>query len=768
MPKPVSKWIRIVIPSLLLLIWLGLGVIGGPYFGRIGEVSSNDQSTFLPSGAESTIVKDQVEKFQDSSVLPAIIIFSGDGGEQLDDSQLEQVNSALKAIGQDSDSIDLVSPAILSEDQQAIIGVVNLDSQADTGQAIKDIKVSLADKKVGLDYKVTGPAGFLNDLAKAFAGIDGLLLGVALAVVFVILIIVYRSPVLPFIVLLNSIFALSAAILIVFYLAKAELIILNGQVQGILFILVVGAATDYALLFVARYKEELTRHKQTYRAIMTTWKRSIEPIVAAGGTVTAGLLCLLLSDLNSNKALGPVGAIGIITAVISALTLLPALLNLFGRTAFWPLAPKYRQQKSQPSLSSQHGLWVKVANFVKRSPRPIWIATTLILIIASVGLLQLKADGVPQSEFVLGYSEARQGQAMLKKHFPGSAGTPVQIIVEQSQVEAAVTAIEANQSVDSVSALAQDSPSGTMPVGSYKDELQSEIKTGLTEELANRKQAIKQEIQAASPGAPQSVTNRIYNQAVKNIPSVDELIEEAYPFSQSSLKVVEGQAVIEATLTDNPDSEAARQAVESIRSSLDKVSPEAIVGGTTAVQLDTIISAERDRLVVIPTVLVVITIILMLLLRSVAAPILLLLTTVLSFAAAIGISAILFNHVWGFPGADPSVILYGFIFLVALGIDYNIFLMTRVREESLRHGTRKGVINGLVVTGGVITSAGVVLAATFAALAVIPILFLAQLAFIVAFGVLLDTIVIRSILVPALVLDIGSKVWWPSTKNIKD
>ncbi len=768
MHTQIAKWIRVLIPSALLLVWFGLGAIGGPYFGKIEEVSSNDQSTFLPASAESTTVREEVKKFQDTSALPAIIVFSStDKDKELDAASIESINATLESINKDSSSVVSVSPGILAKDKKAAIGIININSDADITESITAIKDELSDKKIGLDYKVSGPAGFLNDLSKAFSGIDGLLLSVALAVVFIILLFVYRSPILPFIVLLNSIFALSAAILVVFYLAKADLITLNGQVQGILFILVVGAATDYALLLVARYKEELVRHREPYRALITSWKRSLEPILAAGGTVTAGLLCLLLSDLNSNKALGPVGAIGIVTAVMSALTLLPALLSMFGRWAFWPLMPKYSQHTAKSNLNKQHGIWVKIAEFIKQRPRIVWATTAVLLLIASAGLLQLRADGVPQSELVLGYSEAREGQDLIKKHFPGGSGTPVQIIVDKNEANHAITVIERDKSVDSVSAIAKDSPSGTIPVGSYEKDLRASIRENVSQKINAQKEAIKEEIIANNPDTSNYITDQIYSQATRNIPAIDELVDKAYPFNKSTIKVIGSEVVLEATLKERSDSEAARQAVTRLRHSLDSVNNSITIGGTTAVQLDTIRSAEHDRAVVIPTVLIVITIILMVLLRSVLAPLLLLLTTILSFAAAIGISAILFNNVWGFPGADPSVILFGFIFLVALGIDYNIFLMTRVREESIKHGTRKGVVNGLVVTGGVITSAGVVLAATFAALGVIPILFLVQLAFIVAFGVLLDTIVIRSLLVPALVLDIGKKVWWPFDKAIK-
>lgn len=313
----------------------------------------------------------------------------------------------------------------------------------------------------------------------------------------------------------------------------------------------------------------------------------------------------------------------------------------------------------------------------------------------AAGLLQLKANGVAQSDLILGTSEARNGQNIIDEHFPGGSGTPAYIITSEDALSATAEAVEKDSGVASV-AIRGDGP---------------------------------------------------------------------YSFRNAPPKVVDSEALLEVTLEDTADSEAAQDTILRLRDTVHDIDESSRVGGTTAVQLDTRISAEHDRAVVIPAVLIVITIILMLLLRSILAPIILLVTTMLSFAATLGISALVFNGIFGFPGADPSVVLYGFIFLVALGIDYNIFLMTRVREESLRTGTRKGVLIGLIVTGGVITSAGIVLAATFAALAVIPILFLVQLAFVVAFGVLLDTIIVRSLLVPALVHDIGKHVWWPSRKH---
>lgn len=760
-PTTIPKWMRILLPSILLAIWLALGAIGGPYFGKISEVASNDQTTFLPASAESTQVNKELEKFQDENTIPTILVFTDDD-KKLSDDTIDQIDTATSKLTSLDAVVGDVSPPIVADDSKAALVVVNAESDVEYETFVSELRDTLDKAKLPAEFKITGPVGFLNDLGGAFAGIDGILLGVALAVVFVILLIVYRSPVLPFIVLFNSVFALSAAILLVFYLAKAGLIALNGQVQGILFILVIGAATDYALLYVARYREELLRHKEPYRALIVSWRRSLEPILAAGGTVTAGLLCLLLSDLNSNKALGPVGAIGIGFAILSALTLLPSLLLMWGRHAFWPRQPKF--VRTDANTTPRTGLWPRVATFVGAHARSIWIVSSVVLLLASTGILHLKADGVAQSDLILGASEARDGQEQIDQHFPGGSGTPAQIIISSDEIDEAVKILEADQGVASVAVRADNSSSGTKPLGREAADIKREIRAEAEKKLKAQKAKLRAQIEAESTGAPSFVVDQIYDRAIANIPSVDDIVAKAYPFQDATPKVVDGEVTLEATLSDNADSDAAQDTIVRLRDDLHQLDTQSRVGGTTATQLDTRVSAEHDRAVVIPTVLIVITIILMLLLRSILAPILLLLTTILSFTATLGVSALLFNNVWHFPGADPSVVLYGFIFLVALGIDYNIFLMTRVREESVRIGTRRGVLVGLVVTGGVITSAGIVLAATFAALAVIPILFLAQLAFIVAFGVLLDTIIVRSLLVPALVHDIGNRVWWPSRK----
>lgn len=708
------KWLRVLLPAVLILVWLTAAGIGGPYFGKVNEVSSNDPTTFLPESADATQVQELQGEFTESDSLPAVTVFASE--TEITDDQLEEISQILETLPDIQGVDDEVSPAVPSDDGLAVQAFVPINSEADTGDVVAQVGDEL-DSSVPdeLSVYVTGPAGFTADLTAAFAGIDGLLLAVALAAVFIILIVVYRSFLLPIAVLSTSLFALCAALLTVWWLAKWEVVLLSGQTQGILFILVIGAATDYSLLLVARYREELRSTPDKWSATLRAVKGSIEPILASGSTVIAGLLMLLLSDLKSNSTLGPIASIGIVFAMLSALTLLPAILFAFGRGAFWPKRVKYEPE----IVVAEHGipgegLWPGVARKVKKRPRTIWIVTTLILLVGAAGATQLKADGVAQSELVLGQSDARDGQEVLGEHFPGGSGSPVQVIAAEDERETVANVLLAHTEIEEVSITSEDSPSGTAPV--TEDGIEA----------------------FGPPGTPEPEPT-----------------------------VVNEHVLMQATLTAAADSQTAAETVRELRTDLDEAAPSAMVGGVTATDVDTIDASIDDRNLIIPIILAVILGILMILLRSILAPILLVATTVISFGTAMGVSALVFNGVFDFPGADPAVPLFGFVFLVALGIDYNIFLMTRVREESLKHGTRQGVLRGLTVTGGVITSAGVVLAATFAALSVIPILFLVQLAFIVAFGVLLDTFIVRSLLVPALTYDIGRTVWWPSKLSRK-
>ena len=696
----VPFWLRWLVPVILVLTWLALAGVGGPTFGRLEEVSSNDQASFLPASAEATAAQDWQAKFRDSDEVPGVIVI--ESSEAFTPAQLGEV-AGLKAELEGLQLGSAVIGPIPSEDGKAVQFIAPIDSSAEVKEAVQELRDTVAEAAPeGMQTFVTGPAGLAADLTAAFAGIDGILLLVALAAVFVILLIVYRSLLLPIMVLLTSVFALCAAILLVFGMAKAGWIQLNGQSQGILSILVIGAATDYALLYVARFREALTHTTNRTAAVLTAWKASFEPILASGATVIIALLCLLFSDLNSNKALGPVAAAGILCSLFAALTLLPALMALLGRAAFWPFRPKLvpedeREPELVTGLEGQKGLWRATGSLVSRRPRAVWIASVLLLLVASAGVLQLKANGVPQTDVILTASNAVDGQDALARHFDAGSGSPAVVVADQGKAQDVLDTVKAADGVGEAYLLAQ----GSVPI------------TG-------------------APGTP------------------------------SAPDVRDGKVLINATLNSAADSLEAEEAVKALREDVKAVDPEALVGGVTATALDTNTTAQRDLVIIIPVVLVVILFILMLLLRSVLAPVLLVLSVVLSYAAAMGVSAFVFNNILGFPGADATVPLFGFVFLVALGVDYNIFLMSRVREESLKHGTRPGILRGLGVTGGVITSAGVVLAATFAALGVIPIMFLVQLAFIVAFGVLLDTVLVRSLLVPALAYDIGPRIWWPS------
>ena len=702
-----ARWLRIVVPTVLVLIWLVLAGIGGPTFGKLSGVSSNDQAAFLPASAESTEVQDWQKRFTDSGSIPAIVVVEAD--ESIPKSEL---GTTYADLGTKLGGVDGVEPApegqttsvagpIPSEDGRAVEYIVPISDSDELKTVVADLR-TVADDAVpeGAHAWVTGPAGLTADLVNAFGGIDGILLLVAVAAVFVILLLVYRALLLPFLVLLTSVFALCAAILIVYLFALWGWIKLSGQSQGILSILVIGAATDYSLLLVSRYREALEVEESRWVAILRAWKASFEPIVASGATVILALLCLLFSDLNSNKSLGPIAAIGIVFSLFSALTFLPALLAVFGRASFWPFRPvvgghahKHADGATLTGLEGVRGIWRRVGGLIARRPRVTWIVSFVLLVACALGLTQLKANGVQQTDVILSQSDAVDGQAVVAKHFDAGSGSPVLIVAPESEAEAVLTATEKTDGIASAA-----------------------FYTG-----GGRPQ----------PGAP-----------------ADPVVKD-------------GHVLIQATLASEPDSAQAEKVVKGLRESL-STDGSVLVGGVTAIALDTNETAQSDLIKIIPIVLAVILLILMLLLRSIVAPVILIGSVVLSYAAALGVSALVFNHVFGFPGADAAVPLFGFVFLVALGVDYNIFLMTRVREESLRIGTRPGILRGLGLTGSVITSAGIVLAATFAALAVIPILFLVQIAFIVAFGVLLDTVVVRSLLVPAVSYDIGRTIWWPS------
>lgn len=695
----VYRWLRRLAPALVIVAWLCIAGVGGPTFGKLSSVSTNDQAAFLPASAQSTKVQTLQAQFRDSQSIPAIVVLESSSTISPSSYHDYQTLAAKMQAVPGVQSGNSVAGPIPSSDGRAVQFIVPISDTNNVAAVVAGLReATRTATPAGQTAYVTGPAGLTADLVKAFGGIDGVLLIVALSVVFVILLLVYRSVTLPFIVLFNAMFALCGAILVVYLMAKWGWIELNGQSQGILSILVIGAATDYSLLLVARYREALEHVASKWIAMQTALKAAVEPIAASGFTVIVALLCLLFSDLNSNRSLGPIAATGIVFSLLATLSFLPALLVAFGRGSFWPARPKHKPAITAITIKNNSDvarIWRWVGGLIARRPRITWIGALIFLLLCSAGALQLRASGVPQTDLILTKSQAVDGQGIIAKHFNSTVGTPMVIIVSADKQAAVTTALQSVKGIASASVYnGQDGRPGQM----------------------------------AQPA-----------------------------------KVIDGKILINAALaTTESDSDAAEAIVTRTRTALAQIDSRALVGGTTAIALDTNTTATRDLEKIIPIVLIVIFVILMLLLRAVIAPLLLIATVVVSYVATLGVSALVFNHIFDFAGADASVPLFGFVFLVALGIDYNIFLMTRVREETKQIGTLLGIIRGLGKTGGVITSAGIVLAATFAALGIIPILFLAQLAFIVAFGVLLDTIIVRSLLVPALSYDIGKFIWWPS------
>ena len=685
-----SRSRRWILPVLVVLVWLFVGGPLGSFAGKLAEVQENDNAAFLPQSAESTKVLDAFLEFTGQETIPATAVFEREDGLTGDDrAAIEDYARELA----DVENVDAegVQPQY-SEDgtaAQIVVQVVSSDGDVILS-TIGELRDVLADPPDGLTALIGGPAGVLGDFIEAFGAIDGILLLVAGVAVLLILLLVYRSPILPLVVVLGALLSLGVAAAVIYALASNDVLDLNGQSQGILFILAIGASTDYALLIVARFREELRDVESKYDAMAQAYRRSFEPILASGLTVILGLLCLLLSDLSSLRGLGPVGAFGIAFAMLAALSFVPAALVLLGRAAYWPF---------RPAFGSEHpdtrGVWGRVARLVGRHTRAVWVVTFVVLAGFAAFLPTLKEDPVPQTDAFLTEVDSVRAQDILDRHFANDSANPVIVVTPEDKLQDTLRIVGSHEGI---------AANGT----SYLPE-------GL-------------------PG----------------------------PDGPPPPKIVDGRAIVIATLSDPAESAAAMQTIRDLRSDLDAVGTEVQVGGGTAIVLDSRDTTDADRTRVIPAILGVIFVVLALLLRSLAAPFLLLVANVLSFGATMGVSAILFNHVFGFPSTDPAVMLIGFVFLVALGIDYSIFLMTRVREESARQGTHPGVLKGLSVTGGVITSAGVVLAATFAALSVIPILFLAQISFIVSFGVLLDTLVVRSLLVPALSYDLGPRIWWPS------
>ncbi|MFD0224750.1 MMPL family transporter [Streptomyces hirsutus] len=675
-----AKW-------LVLALWLVVLFLATPLAQKLADAQDNDAASWLPGSAESTQVLESSEDFRPEQI-PAIVVYARESGLTAADRERITADAArLRQLsGHGIRGAETRGPVYDREtDPRAarILVPITMDEQGwqRIAPAVDSLRDEAGGSDGGLAVHITGPGGTSADFAEAFEGIDSTLLFAAMGVVVVMLLFTYRSPTLLLVPLLSVICALYTAQALIYLLAEHTGLTVNGQSAGILTVLVFGAGTDYALLLVARYREELRRHEDRHRAMARALHRAGPAVLASGATVVLSMLVLLVAEMNSTSGLGPVAAIGVAVALPAMMSLCPALLVVFGRWIFWPVIPRHGSPDP-----TERGVWARMGRRIARGPRMVWGVTAAVLVVCSLGLVQLRAEGIGNADAFTGKPDSIVGQEISARHFPAGSGDPLVVVGDRAR------AGELRRAVSSTE--------GVVP---------------------------------GSPGLPPG-----------SRPYVGDMV------------------LFEATMTAPADSEAAKETVERVRDAVHAVpDADAQVGGGTAALLDMDRATTHDNLVIIPLVLLVVLLILCALLRALIAPLLLIGTVILSFAAALGLSALAFRYVFDYAGESTDFPLFVFVFLVALGIDYNIFLTTRIREEAGLRGTRRGVVTGLATTGTVITSAGLVLAGTFAALGTLPMVAFAEIGFAVALGVLLDTFIVRSVLVTSLFLDVGPRVWWP-------
>ncbi|TDU90117.1 RND superfamily putative drug exporter [Kribbella voronezhensis] len=668
----------------VLVLWVLLIGVGGSLAAKLGDVQNNEAETWLPTNAQATrAVKIAEDYFQDKGRVGAVVVYAREDG--LTDVDLAKVNADRQRFVANSLAAADVPPVTVAADRKAAFLSVPVKSdQSDNsvlGDGVKRLRDAAGqDAPAGLDVKIAGQAGNIADFIDVYSGMDGALMAATLGLVAVFLLFTYRSPILWLIPLLSVGLASQVASAVVYLLAKHAGLTVNGQSAYVLVVLVLGVGTDYALLLIARYREELHRQEDRHEAMEYALRRCLPAITASAATVGIATICLVFGSMNSTRGLGPVVALGVVIVYFAMTTLLPAFLVVLGRWVFWPFTPRYSADHVDSSAEKEHGFWARVSGFVGRRPRPIWIGATLVLVALAFGAMSL-STGQTQAEQFTKKVDSVAGQDLIARHFPAGSSAPADVYVKDG---------------------------------------------GATAALA----------------------------VVQQVPGIT---------SASTIATKNGWTRIEAVLKDAPDTQAARSTVEHLRTALASNQGEAksaVVGGQTAVALDTSDAQSEEEKLLIPLILAVVLIMLIILLRALTAPLVLLLSVVLSYTAAVGSAALLF-HAVGHPRIDRGLLLFGFLFLVALGVDYTIFLMTRAREEVGKRGHRDGVLTSLTVTGGVITSAGLVLAATFSVLAAIPTVASLQQGLLVAVGILLDTFIVRSLLIPALALELGPRFWRP-------
>ncbi len=675
---PVIKFItgrrtKFAVVALWLIVVMALGAAAG----RFQDAQKNDSVSYLPSKAES-LKAVELEEQQTGEQLPGIQVYYRASGLTEEDKRAIEGDAA--AINKSRLKLQLgdAVATFAPDDKTAALSVTVISNGDgdDLREVAREIRAVTDDNPDGLVTKLTGGIGFSDDAIAIFESMDGTALFGAMILVIVLLLLIYRSPILWLMPLISVIFAEMTSRGLGTLIAESGTTV-NGQAAIVMTILIFGVGTDYALLLIARYREELRWHEDRHEAMAFALRKSSPAILASAGTVVLALLTMILGDMNSTSSTGAIGAMGVATVMLSMLTLLPALLLIVGRRSFWPFIPRF---ESADHFAASD-FWSKIASFTFRRRHLVIGGLVLLIGVMSLGWTKYDAD-LTQTEGYTKAVESVEGSKILEKTLPPGATGPMVLMVK-------------------------------------------------------------------NPALAQRVADAVED--------VNGVVAVAKPVTGKGL------ARVEATLSYEPYSRATRQVVPRVRQAARAVAGDAVVvGGVTAIDVDVRKAQSRDNKLIIPLALIVVMVILLALLRAVVAPLVLIATVVASFFAVLGVSYVVFDEVFGFAGVDISFPLWVFVFLVALGVDYNIFLMARVREEVEKHGATEGIRRGLVATGGVITSAAVVLAGTFTVLGIMPFVFMAELGFAVAFGVLFDAMLVRSMLVPAIGWELGPKLWWPS------
>jgi len=793
-----SKWV-------VFAIWfIGVFIAAGPANlpGKFEDAESNEATSYLPGSAESTKALKATESLQNGEIAPAVIVYRREagltaadrrtiaedvekmtakrfpgvvpdgataaaGGKHQDTQETSEAAKGLPAgcgtptstiPGQPSGYEPFVGP-ICSKDGKAAIVSAYIKGNGEGDRIVDPVKFwrdEISDPGGGLEVKITGGAGFSADAIEVFEGINGTLLLAAVSLVIFLLIVIYRSPMFFLIPLIAVLFAEMLSRSVGYGLTELGVTV-NGQSSSIMSVLVLGAGTDYALLLVARYREELHHTADKYVAMRAALESAGPAIFASAATVIAALLCLTIAKVNGTAGLGPIAAMGVACAALSMLTLLPALLTIFGRRAFWPFVPHTPETAPAGQRVSERARRRIVDGSGVGALARVVLACLLVLVLLPLVLLN----------WLLRILSGRRLPSLIVGPLDRAVFTPYEMRRHRLEHASDVTHGFWARLGKRVAISPRRVMFGSVGVLLIFCLGFASFSTDLTSEDSYRTEVDSTEgqhlLDKSFPSGTTALTDIVVPQRAE-VEAVRKAVAQVDGVEGVSQPVAEGKPglLVQAVLEPNPYSTAAFDLVEPIREAAHSAAPDAVVGGPTAVEFDVRDAASWDSKVIPPIILLVVFLILMVLLRAVMAPLVLIGTVILSFLAALGVGYFVFDVIFDFPGSDPSLPLFAFVFLVALGVDYNIFLIARAREETEKHGSEQGILRALAVTGGVITSAGIVLAGTFSVLAVLPLTFLTELGFVVAFGVLLDTFLVRSVLVPAIALSLGDRFWWPS------